>query len=497
MKVSVEVIKGPEKGRIFDFDQPDKFIVGRGKEAHFRISDEDRYVSRIHFMLEIAPPRVYFRELSQTNPSTINGLAVSEAELQDGDIIRVGYTQLQVSLTKAIETNIVYCLRCGISMEVMLGEPTPQFCSHCSDELERARKKKQVQQNVYCSCGENLSSLSDSDGRMAELQGLVQYICPKCAQEMQDRGLAGTCIDEYEALGILGEGHFGIVYKVYHRATSRVMALKLMKEITDPMLLKRFARETKYLNQLNHPHIIRYIDSGSYNNYPFLAMELCSHGTLQGLMMNSPSTQIWKVAVPYIVQALDGLAYLHSKSILHRDLKPDNMLLQKDPDGKLMVKISDLGLAKKYSEAGGSALTQLGTAMGTICFSSPEEWTNARDVREPSDIYSMGASLYYLLTGYYAFDFPSSQRELEDMLYDQLMGAKNISEAMAMIMKLKRIKHPLELILTQDPIPVEMRDPTIPTALAEAINKSMCKDPSKRYPTAYEFSQALQASIQK
>jgi serine/threonine-protein kinase len=104
MKVSLEVIKGPEVGRVFEFAQPDTFIVGRsGKDrpVHFKLSDDDPYISRQHFLLEIAPPNVFFKDLNSTNTPCLNGNPIVEAKLSDGDIIEVGYTQLKVSLSRS------------------------------------------------------------------------------------------------------------------------------------------------------------------------------------------------------------------------------------------------------------------------------------------------------------------------------------------------------------------------------------------------------------
>ena len=98
MEVKLEVIKGPEQGKVFVLSQPTTCLAGRSREARFRFSDDDPYISRRHFLLEAAPPKVYFKDLDVTNPSKINGLYVEEAELADGDIIAVGYTHLKISL---------------------------------------------------------------------------------------------------------------------------------------------------------------------------------------------------------------------------------------------------------------------------------------------------------------------------------------------------------------------------------------------------------------
>ena len=98
MKVKLEVIKGPERGKTFVLTEPSTCVVGRSEEAHFKFSEEDPYISKKHFLLEFKPPKVYFRNLDTTNPSKINDLYAEEAELVNGDIVEVGYTKLCVSV---------------------------------------------------------------------------------------------------------------------------------------------------------------------------------------------------------------------------------------------------------------------------------------------------------------------------------------------------------------------------------------------------------------
>ena len=100
MEVRLEIIKGPEREKIFTINETTTCIAGRSGDARFRFSEDDPYISRRHFLLEISPPKVFFRDLDVTNPSKINDLYVEEAELLDGDVIEVGYTKLKEPLAK-------------------------------------------------------------------------------------------------------------------------------------------------------------------------------------------------------------------------------------------------------------------------------------------------------------------------------------------------------------------------------------------------------------
>ncbi len=501
MKLRLEVIKGPETGRHFEFTQPDTFIVGRGgkdRPVHFKLSDDDPYVSRQHFMLEIAPPRIYFFDFRSTNPPCINGVEVKEAELNEGDVIEVGYTQLKVRIFPEIQLKRIpcYCERCMKTLisEMMEGETPPAICAACEEEIEEKKRKETAGINftVNCKCGKDLSTIANRDGRAHELTGAVIYYCDGCAQEMMAGKNSGKKIDGYTVIKDLGEGGMGRVYLVRQKETGRVMALKQLLNLKNEEMMKRFSRETKYMKAFSHPNVVRFIDNGATKEGPYIVMELLSRGNLDKLMDPAKGFMSPDLAVPYIIDAIKGLEFIHANKIVHRDLKPENILLQEDTNGRLIPKISDFGLAKKYSEAGGSLMTQANIGMGTIIYMSPEQIKDTRSVREPADIYSMGVTLYYLLTGKYPYHFPT-QREIEKFLNENRARAQNMKEALDLIMQIENMKHPHVIILTQEQIPIQKRNPGIPTKLANIVHKAIKKEIPERYQTAAELRHALES----
>ena len=213
MKLCLEVIKGPDAGKHFDFTQPDTFIVGRGgkdRPVHFKLSGDDPYVSRQHFMLEIAPPRIFFFDFGSTNPPSINRIEVKESELNDGDVIEVGYTQLKVQIFPEIKLQRVsfHCERCKktLVMELMEGEAPPTICDECEKDAEEQKRQKStgISFSVACKCGKDLSSIANSDGKAHELSGAVTYCCDDCAKTIMTGKNAGKKINTFTVLQDLG-----------------------------------------------------------------------------------------------------------------------------------------------------------------------------------------------------------------------------------------------------------------------------------------------------
>ncbi len=155
-------------------------------------------------------------------------------------------------------------------------------------------------------------------------------------------------------------------------------------------------------------------------------------------------------------ETLDGLAAAHDAGFVHRDLKPDNVLLAEDGTAR----IADFGLAKSFQQSGLSGLTATGAIAGTYFYMPREQLTSFRTVQPVSDVWSMAATLYHLLTGSYARDFPP-----------------NVD--------------PLAVILRGDSVPLRHRDPSVPDALAEVVDRALEDEPARRYPTAREFLSAL------
>ncbi|MFZ5993479.1 MAG: protein kinase domain-containing protein [Thermodesulfobacteriota bacterium] len=486
MKVTLKVTKGPEKGKVFEFDRPDTFLVGRAKDCHFRLSSSDPYISRRHFFLEICPPKCVLKDLDSTNPPKINGKIVSEQELHNGDTVEVGYTILQISISQEIKT--AKCKKCGNAIPLAGDDIAPDLCGECiSKEIIHGQKMK-----TLCKCGKDLTDKANSDGKAAELLGQVEYVCEECLKTDWNRDLSVAhvqTVKDYILVKDLGIGGMGRVDIVYHHPTNRLLALKKMKNLSDMLLTKRFERECRFTRELIHENLVRYIDSGVNGKEPYLVMQYITGGNLNDILMARNEPLNSREAIEYIIDVLSGLEFMHKHKIIHRDIKPENIVLMKTDSVKLIPKITDFGLAKKYAESGGTVLTQRGTALGTPIYMPPEQVRDARNAREPADLYSVGITLYYLLTGKYPYKFPTPF-ELKQ-LQQRLVTGRSLGELLKGMLRAKEVKQAMNIVLTEEPVPIQEKNPDIPKRLADVVDRSIKKDIGRRYQSAAEFRKQL------
>lgn len=206
-------------------------------------------------------------------------------------------------------------------------------------------------------------------------------------------------IGEYLLLDRLGAGGMGVVYKARHRRMERLVAIKVLSRQstrTDDSV-RRFYREIKALAKLQHPNIVIAHDASEYQGSHYLVMEYVKGRDLAGVVDQDGPLPV-KLAIDYVLQAARGLEYSHQHGIIHRDIKPANMVLANDGT----VKLLDLGLARLNGDQQSSdevTLTKSCNITGTVNYMAPEHAANAKHADERSDIYSLGCTLYRILTG--------------------------------------------------------------------------------------------------
>jgi serine/threonine protein kinase len=207
------------------------------------------------------------------------------------------------------------------------------------------------------------------------------------------RALGPHQIGEYEVLAKIAEGGMGAVYKARHPATGQLVAIKVLPPVTakNPVLMRRFEQEYRAASALDHPNIVRALDFCGTCQNPFLVMEFVDGESL-GARVDRDGPMTEEQAIRIIAQVCQGLHKAHKLKMVHRDVKPDNILVTAEG----VAKLTDLGLVKDAENE--MNLTRTGRGLGTPNYMAPEQFRDAKNADVRCDIYSLGATLYTLLT---------------------------------------------------------------------------------------------------
>lgn len=273
----------------------------------------------------------------------------------------------------------------------------------------------------------------------------------------------GSYIGGYRILELLGRGGMGEVYKAQHPRLPRADAIKLLNNTygSDPDTRARFEREADLVAPLSHPNLVNVLDRGTHEGQLWIAMEFVSGTDAAHMLIDGPLHP--RLAVQIISEVAGGLDYAHRKGLLHRDVKPGNILITPgaDPMNPDAVKLTDFGIARMAQETD-SSLTSVGMTVGTLRYSAPEQ-IGGEEIDHRADVYALGCTLYELLTATAPFDAPTSQG---------LMAAH---------------------MFNAPPNPAAV-NPAVPAAMASVIARAMAKKPVDRFDSARELADnALEA----
>ncbi len=268
-------------------------------------------------------------------------------------------------------------------------------------------------------------------------------------------------LGEYILLDILGKGGMGVVFRARHRLMDRVVALKTLPIVSiKPDSIQRFYREVKAAARLSHPNIVTAYDAGEHAGTHYLVMEYVVGRDLSAIVKENGPLPL-RQAIDYMQQTARGLEYAHKQGVVHRDVKPSTLLL--DREG--VVKILDMGLARLNENLVGAPeareLTGVGQILGTVDYMSPEQAENVRAANHLSDIYSLGCTLFYLLTRCPVYD------------------GENIVQRI-----LAHRDKPIPSLLS--------RRPDCPAALDAAVQRMLAKRPENRPQSMTEIIEDLQ-----
>ena len=433
------------------FGQP--YMVGRAPEAHCRLPLGDQLISRYHATLEVCLDGVFVRDLQSRNGTFINDHKVTSALLRPGDRLRLG------------------------------ADPAPG--EHDSDRLDHTMRdlpKMELSPAVSpvappplprCEgCGAIRDALF-SDPFMG-----AGWLCNDCAlirrepAPGQPETMAG-----YQIIRIAGRGGMGVVYEARHRETQAHVALKVLQPVVplSPLLVRRFLKEQRLAVSLQHPRIVRCYEVGqdASSQQLYMASEWLPAGDAsqigdqvsdrlerveqaervgQGGQASGEDKSDFAVAVTLGGDLFEALGYLHALGFVHRDIKPDNLLLARPPAGEpgpTRGKVGDFGIIKDFRE--GASLTADSDVCGTPLFMAPEQLSANSRLGPSVDIYAGGATLYFLLTGQTMLSLPGDRMSTD------------VATTLNAIMDTRRI-------------PIGERRADIPKVIAGWIDRAVSRD---------------------
>ncbi len=271
---------------------------------------------------------------------------------------------------------------------------------------------------------------------------------------MMDKYVGKRLDARYEIREIIGVGGMAVVYKAYDCIDDRIVAIKILKEefVRNSEFLTRFRNESKAIAVLSHPNIVKVIDVSFGDNFQYIVMEYIDGINLKEFLERKGALK-WTDALYFTVQILRALQHAHDKGIVHRDVKPQNIMLLSDGT----IKVTDFGIAR-FARSGQDTLTD--KAIGSVHYISPEQ-ARGNAIDEKADLYSVGVMMYEMLTGQLPFD-----------------GDTVVSVA---------LKH-----MQNEPVPPRKLNPSIPVGIEQIVLRAMRKVPAYRYHTDSEMLHDLE-----
>jgi serine/threonine protein kinase len=339
MSLQLQVIAGPDVGRVFTIQDSTDSLLGRGANCLYRLNDPR--VSRSHAFIKLEGERATIEDNGGSGGVIVNGAPIKSHVLKLGDVIQIGDTQVRVQMGD---------FPLNVALAALAGSPTmPNPTPPNPDELQ---------------------SLSD------------------------------TTLGHYEIGPVIGKGRIGMVFHATDTKDQRPVALKvLLREFSkNDEEMQRFIRGMKTTMPLKHPNLVSLYGAGKTNGYCWIAMEFIAGENYKQIIdrLGVAGTIDWKHAYRPAVHVARALAYAHGEGIIHRNLTPTNILRDVPHN---VVKLGDLMLAKALEGTASEVITRPGELVGEVEYMSPERTRGTNEIDARSDLYGLGAFTYALLTG--------------------------------------------------------------------------------------------------
>jgi serine/threonine protein kinase len=337
------VIAGPDKGRSFELKEGQTLVIGRGEKSDTKLKDPA--ISRVHCELQVKSDKILLVDASSASGTQVNGKRVKEHAMKPGEVIVVGSSQLQLQVEASTEAATM----------MVSGPATPK-------------------------------PTAEKVGQLGEL--------------------VGQTLAHYRIDSVLAKGQSGMVFQAQDTREDKVTALKVLwpEFSKNEEEMQRFVRAMKTMLPLRHPNLVALYGAGKSGPYCWIAMEYVDGESLTQVIQRIGTAGMldWRNALRVAIHISRALQFAEEHQIIHRNIKPSNILIQ---NSDKLTKLGDLMLAKALEGTLAEQITRPGELVGDVAYMSPERTRGSSGVVDcRSDIYSLGATVYALLTGRPPFD---------------------------------------------------------------------------------------------
>lgn len=471
--VNLHIVEKDAQNRSFSVEDGSTVLVGRSGDCNLKMTHLQ--ISRYHCLLERRGDKLMIRDFGSKHGTFINGKLIGKRP--SGMSAEEGKEQKFDTVTlkdgDALELGKVCKITVEIKQEKKVEQKPQQKCLMCGCVIASG--------SLCATCLAKIAQEFDIPAKKPAEQPKKPAETPK---KPPVKMLKGDIIPGYEKLGAIGEGGMGTVYKVRERSSGKVMALKTIRKqfASDAGSIKKFLREASIAQQFDHPHVAKQYATGEYEGMPYILMAYYPAGNLRSYWksLDWKKYDKYRFGMSFLMQILSGLDYLHTTAvtvelengskktvhgIVHRDLKPDNIFVEV-VNGSPVLKIADFGLSKAYEVAGMTGHTMTGAAMGTLVYMPRQQILDFKYSKPSVDIWAAVASVYSLITGFFAKPF---QVGVDDM----------------------------KVVLTMEAVPITARDPKVPAAFAKVVDKALKDKVSLHYDSAKVLHQDVYAVYNK